>query len=214
MDGVGLFLAVTVLLLATLVTIFSFHYIDGEEDEEKYYALLPVMTATMIGLGCTRDLFNLWVWFEAMAITSYLAGGFLPQPADIAGSRRQIPGAVDRSVRCWCCWALRWCSPRRRRSTWMKFARCWRGSGAGQPGGRRAVRHRVWRQDGPGAHAHLAARRPFPGAQRDQRHAFGRGDRSRADCDAARAGLPFGGQSGLGCAPAGLCGAQYAGTAT
>ena len=76
MDGVGLFLAVTVLLIATLVTIFSFNYINGEEDEEKYYALLPVMTASMIGLGCTRDLFNLWIWFEAMAISSYLLVAF------------------------------------------------------------------------------------------------------------------------------------------
>ncbi|MEJ5314786.1 MULTISPECIES: complex I subunit 5 family protein [Anaerolinea] len=76
MDGLGLFLAVTVWLLSTLVTIFSFPYIRGEEDEEKYYALLPALSATMIGLGCTRDLFNLWVWFEAMAITSYLLVAF------------------------------------------------------------------------------------------------------------------------------------------
>jgi proton-translocating NADH-quinone oxidoreductase chain N len=34
------------------------------------------MTGTMIGLSCTRDLFNLWVWFEAMAITSYLLVAF------------------------------------------------------------------------------------------------------------------------------------------
>jgi proton-translocating NADH-quinone oxidoreductase chain N len=72
MDGVGLFLAVTVLMLVTLVGIYSIHYIGGEPDEEKYYAMLLAMTACMIGLGCARDLFNLWVWFEAMAITSYL----------------------------------------------------------------------------------------------------------------------------------------------
>jgi proton-translocating NADH-quinone oxidoreductase chain N len=76
MDGVGLFLAATVLLMATLVTIFSFNYINGDEDEEKYYALLPVMAAAMMGLGCTRDLFNLWIWFEAMAISSYLLVAF------------------------------------------------------------------------------------------------------------------------------------------
>ncbi len=76
MDGVGLFLAVTVLMLSTLATLFSFNYVSGEEDEEKFYALLPVLTATMIGLGCTRDLFNLWVWFEAMAVSSYLLVAF------------------------------------------------------------------------------------------------------------------------------------------
>jgi proton-translocating NADH-quinone oxidoreductase chain N len=72
MDGVGFFLAVTVLMLVTLVGMYSLPYISGEPDEEKYYAMLPAMTAAMIGLGCARDLFNLWVWFEAMTITSYL----------------------------------------------------------------------------------------------------------------------------------------------
>ena len=76
MDAVSLFVAITVMLLATLVTIFSFNYMRGEKDEEKFYALLPAMTGTMIGLSCTRDLFNLWVWFEAMAITSYLLVAF------------------------------------------------------------------------------------------------------------------------------------------
>jgi proton-translocating NADH-quinone oxidoreductase chain N len=79
MDGVGLFMAVTVLLLATVVTVFSFHYMSGEKDEEKYYALLPVMSAAMIGLSCARDLFNLWVWFEAMTISSYLLVAFYNQ---------------------------------------------------------------------------------------------------------------------------------------
>jgi proton-translocating NADH-quinone oxidoreductase chain N len=47
-----------------------------EAGEEKYYALLPAMMAAMIGLGCACDLFNLWVWFEAMAVTSYLLVAF------------------------------------------------------------------------------------------------------------------------------------------
>jgi len=79
MDGVGLFLAVTVLLLVTLVCLYSTRYIAGEEDEEKYYAMLLAMCAAMIGLGCARDLFNLWVWFEAMALTSYLLVAFYHQ---------------------------------------------------------------------------------------------------------------------------------------
>ena len=76
MDGVGLVLAATVIVLTLLVAVFSMPYMAGEEGEEKYYALLVAMAATMIGLGCANDLFNLWVWFEAMAITSYLLVAF------------------------------------------------------------------------------------------------------------------------------------------
>ena len=71
MDGVGLLLAVTVLMLVTLVSLYSIHYMEGEPNEEKYYALLLALAAAMIGLGCARDLFNLWVWFEAMTLTSF-----------------------------------------------------------------------------------------------------------------------------------------------
>ncbi len=34
------------------------------------------MIGTMIGLGTAVDLFNLWVWFEAMAISSYMLVAF------------------------------------------------------------------------------------------------------------------------------------------
>jgi proton-translocating NADH-quinone oxidoreductase chain N len=76
MDGVGLVVAATVLVLTFLVSVFSMPYMRGEEGEEKYYALLVAMAATMIGLGCAADLFNLWVWFEAMAVTSFLLVAF------------------------------------------------------------------------------------------------------------------------------------------
>jgi proton-translocating NADH-quinone oxidoreductase chain N len=76
MDGVGLVLAGTVLALTFLVSIFSMPYMGGEEGEEKHHALLVSMAGTMVGLGCATDLFNLWVWFEAMAVTSFLLVAF------------------------------------------------------------------------------------------------------------------------------------------
>ncbi len=76
MDGISLLLAGTALLLGCLVLIFSMSYMAREEGEEKYYALLPMMVATVIGLGCANDLFNLWVWFETMAVSSYLLVAF------------------------------------------------------------------------------------------------------------------------------------------
>jgi proton-translocating NADH-quinone oxidoreductase chain N len=76
MDGISLLLAFTVLVLGLLVMIFSTSYMSGEINEEKYYALLVAMIGSIIGLGCAGDLFNLWVWFEAMAVTSYTLVAF------------------------------------------------------------------------------------------------------------------------------------------
>jgi proton-translocating NADH-quinone oxidoreductase chain N len=38
-----------------------------------------MMCGTMVGLGCATDLFNLWVWFEAMAVSSYMLVAFYRQ---------------------------------------------------------------------------------------------------------------------------------------
>jgi proton-translocating NADH-quinone oxidoreductase chain N len=50
----------------------------------------------MIGLGCANDLFNLWVWFEAMAISTYLLVAFYhEQPASLeAGVKYLVQSAV------------------------------------------------------------------------------------------------------------------------
>ncbi len=75
-DGLSLLLAMIALVLGSFVVIFSGHYLADEEGQEKYYAMLMAMIGVMIGLGCTNDLFNLWIWFEAMAVTSYLLVAF------------------------------------------------------------------------------------------------------------------------------------------
>lgn len=80
-DGLSLLLSAVALLLATLVIIFSGPYLAHEDGEDKYYALLSAMTGAMIGLSCANDLFNLWVWFETMAIASYMLVAFYRQQA-------------------------------------------------------------------------------------------------------------------------------------
>lgn len=100
MDGLGLFLAVTVLVLGILVTLFSSAYMQAEIGEEKFYALLTAMVGTIIGLGCATDLFNLWLWFEAMAITSYfLVAFYRDQKASLeAGFKYMVQSATGSTL--------------------------------------------------------------------------------------------------------------------
>jgi proton-translocating NADH-quinone oxidoreductase chain N len=80
-DGISLLMAGCVLMLGTLVILFSGSYMAGEVGEEKYYAMLLAMMGLMIGLACASDLFNLWVWFEGMAVSSYLLVAFYREQA-------------------------------------------------------------------------------------------------------------------------------------
>ena len=68
-DGISLLAAAMVLILGTLVILFSGPYMAGEVGEEKYYAMLLAMIGLMIGLVCADDLFNLWVWFEGAGVS-------------------------------------------------------------------------------------------------------------------------------------------------
>jgi len=96
MDGLSLLLAATALALGILVVIFSGPYLSKETGQEKYYAMLVLMVSMIMGLGCATDLFNLWIWFEAMAITSYLLVTFYrEQPAALeAGIKYLVQSAA------------------------------------------------------------------------------------------------------------------------
>ncbi|MGQ9903053.1 MAG: complex I subunit 5 family protein [Anaerolineae bacterium] len=95
-DGLSLLLAALALGLGTCVTLFSNAYMRGEIGEEKYYAALLAMIGVIVGLGCANDLFNLWIWFEAMAVSSYMLVAFYrDQPASLeAGVKYLVQSAV------------------------------------------------------------------------------------------------------------------------
>lgn len=99
LDGVSLLLTAVVLLLTTLVVLYSGPYMAGETGEEKYYAMVTAMAGVMIGLSCAADLFNLWIWFEAMAITSYLLVAFYrEQPASLEAGLKYLVQSTVGSV--------------------------------------------------------------------------------------------------------------------
>ncbi len=99
MDGISLLLAFTVLVLGLMVMIFSTSYMPGEINEEKFYALLVAMIGSIIGLGCAGDLFNLWVWFEAMAVTSYMLVAFYrDEPASLEAGVKYLVQSATGSV--------------------------------------------------------------------------------------------------------------------
>ncbi|MDT8305278.1 MAG: proton-conducting transporter membrane subunit [Anaerolineae bacterium] len=98
-DGLSLLLATVVVMLSTLVVLFSATYLEGETGESKYYAMLVAMTGVIAGLGCAADLFNLWLWFEAMAVTSYLLVAFYrDQPASLEAGVKYLVQSSTGSV--------------------------------------------------------------------------------------------------------------------
>jgi proton-translocating NADH-quinone oxidoreductase chain N len=82
LDGLSVMVVTLALTLTTLVVVYSQHDVAGSVGEEKYYAMILLLLGTIIGLSCTNDLFNMWIWFEGMAITSYLLVAFYRDRVD------------------------------------------------------------------------------------------------------------------------------------
>lgn len=99
-DGLGLTVSAVVIALSFCVSIFSIPYMSGENGEEKYYALLLITVGAILGLTATFDLFNLWVWFELMAISTYFLVAFYnEQPASLeAGVKYLVQSAVGSAL--------------------------------------------------------------------------------------------------------------------
>jgi proton-translocating NADH-quinone oxidoreductase chain N len=100
LDGMGLIVSVIAVVLGFCVTLFSLPYMADENGEEKYYALLLMLIGSIVGLGCSMDLFNLWVWFELMAISSYFLVAFYnEQPTSLeAGFKYLTQSAVGSAL--------------------------------------------------------------------------------------------------------------------
>ncbi|MBK8025287.1 MAG: hypothetical protein IPK19_28845 [Chloroflexi bacterium] len=88
-DGLSLLTAALVMSLSTVVVIFSGVSLAGQVGEDKYYAMVLATSGAMIGMVCAADLFNLWMWFEAMMVASFLLVSFC----------QNRPGALDSSIK-------------------------------------------------------------------------------------------------------------------
>ncbi len=75
-DNLSVLLSSTVLILGTLVSIFSYRYMEHDKGQEKFYALLLIMVGAIVGLSASHDLFNIWIFFEVMCVSSYILVSF------------------------------------------------------------------------------------------------------------------------------------------
>jgi proton-translocating NADH-quinone oxidoreductase chain N len=71
LDPVALLLGCAGTLLLVIASLYSIRCLEEEKGTEKYYALLLLMAAGVIGVGLAQDLFNMYVSFELMAIASF-----------------------------------------------------------------------------------------------------------------------------------------------
>ncbi len=70
MDAMSMFMAVISGTIACVGMIYAQAFVKNYSGQEKFYTLLLLMVVGMLGLELTGDLFNLFVFFEILSISS------------------------------------------------------------------------------------------------------------------------------------------------
>lgn len=86
-DALGAIMALTASLVALVCVLYSAKSVDGDGRRYGFYPFLLMLTAGVSGAFLTADLFNLYVWFEVLLISSF---GLIV----LGNSHAQLDGAV------------------------------------------------------------------------------------------------------------------------
>jgi len=69
-DGMSAFMALIAVILPIAAVIYSWAFVKEETGQSKYYTLILLMTAGMLGMVLTGDMFNFFVFLEITSISS------------------------------------------------------------------------------------------------------------------------------------------------
>lgn len=89
-DGLSLLAGMIAAGVTFLVIIYSVGFMDRESGLDKYYLLLLICSAGMIGVSFTGDIFNLYVFFEVMSLTSYGLVAFFRSNKSVEGAFKYL----------------------------------------------------------------------------------------------------------------------------
>jgi multicomponent Na+:H+ antiporter subunit D len=69
-DGIGIFMGIIAITLAFVASIYSWSFMKENTGLDKYYTLLLLLAAGMLGMVSTGDMFNFFVFLEITSIAS------------------------------------------------------------------------------------------------------------------------------------------------
>ena len=89
LDPISVMMLVVISTVSLMVHIYSFGYMKGEKGFQRYYAFLSLFTFSMLGLVVATNIFQMYVVWELVGVTSYLLIGFYyTKPEAISASKK------------------------------------------------------------------------------------------------------------------------------
>jgi len=89
LDPISVMMLVVVTFVSLMVHIFSLGYMKGEERFATYYAFLGLFTFSMLGLVLSSNLFQIYIFWELVGVSSFLLiGYYYDKPSAVAASKK------------------------------------------------------------------------------------------------------------------------------
>ena len=88
-DPIAVVMLVVVTFVSLMVHIYSLGYMKGEPRFPVYYAFLGLFTFSMLGLVLSTNIFQIYIFWELVGVSSFLLIGFYyEKPSAVAASKK------------------------------------------------------------------------------------------------------------------------------
>ena len=89
LDPISVMMLVVITTVSLMVHVYSLGYMHGEKGFQRYYAFLSLFSFSMLGLVVATNIFQMYIFWELVGVSSYLLIGFYyTKPEAIAASKK------------------------------------------------------------------------------------------------------------------------------
>ncbi|WP_018335971.1 NADH-quinone oxidoreductase subunit L [Butyricimonas synergistica] len=89
LDPISVMMLVVITTVSFMVHVYSLGYMHGERGFQRYYAFLSLFTFSMLGLVVATNIFQMYIFWELVGVSSYLLIGFYyTKPEAVAASKK------------------------------------------------------------------------------------------------------------------------------
>jgi proton-translocating NADH-quinone oxidoreductase, chain L len=89
LDPISVMMLIVVSTVSFMVHIYSTGYMKGERGYERFFSFLSLFTFSMLGLVAAPNIFQMYIFWELVGVSSYLLIGFYyEKPSAVAASKK------------------------------------------------------------------------------------------------------------------------------
>lgn len=89
LDPISIMMLVVITTVSLMVHIYSTGYMSGEKGYQRYFAFLSLFSFSMMGLVIATNIFQMYIFWELVGVSSYLLIGFYyTKPEAVAAAKK------------------------------------------------------------------------------------------------------------------------------